>query len=87
MDELELLKRMNLLKGQAIALLLGEVEDLKLKRGSRTKKTVVAELFRMFAGFVRPYIAAMTMRGVFPETIGRYRVLDILLIWEEWSKR
>jgi hypothetical protein len=87
MDEMDFLKRTNLLKSQAIALLLDEVEDLKLKRGRKTKKAAVTELLRMFAGFVRPWIAAMTMRGLFPEKIGRYRLLDMLLDWEENPNR
>jgi hypothetical protein len=87
MDEMDFLKRTNLLKSQAIALSIEKVKDLKFKRSNRTKKAAVAELLRMFAAFVRPYIAAMTMRGLFPETIGRYRVLDVLLIWEEWPRR
>jgi antirestriction protein ArdC len=83
MNEMDFLRRTNLLKSQAIALLLEEIEDLKLKHGSRVKNRAMAELRRRFVGFLRPWVATMTMRGLFPKSIGRYRILDVLLIWEE----
>jgi hypothetical protein len=32
---------------------------------------------------IRPWVAELVIRGLIPERIGRYRVLDMLLIWAE----
>jgi hypothetical protein len=44
MDEIELLKRMNVLKSQAIALLVEEVKSLKSKGISEVNNGVMVEL-------------------------------------------
>jgi hypothetical protein len=39
--------------------------------------------FRRLAKILRPWIATAVIKGFLPETIGRYRTLDILLVWME----
>jgi len=38
------------------------------------------------AALIRPWIAEFVIRGLIPQNVGRYRILDMLLIWAEKGK-
>jgi len=38
---------------------------------------------RIFAKTLRPRLAELIIRGWLPERVGRYIVLDMLLVWED----
>jgi hypothetical protein len=40
-------------------------------------------LIKQLLRLIRPWVAAAVIKGFFPEKIGRYRVLDILVFWGE----
>jgi len=46
----------------------------------RLKKRV---FLRYLVSWLRPYIAELVIRDVIPERIGKYRVLDMLIVLEE----
>jgi hypothetical protein len=41
------------------------------------------KLKSVFAKILRPWIATSVVMGFIPAKIGRYRVLDVLVVWAE----
>jgi hypothetical protein len=41
------------------------------------------KLKKVFAKTLRPHVATLVIGGLFPAKIGRYRVLDVLVVWAD----
>jgi hypothetical protein len=49
-------------------------------------KIKIAGFRNKVATLIRPWIAEFVIRGFIPQRVGRYRTLDMLLIWAEDGK-
>ena len=52
---------------------------MNASRMGRQMKRIRTELAKMFG----PWLATAMVYGLFPERIGRYRILDVLVAWAD----